>query len=215
MADDRIYYPIFLDLSGRRCVVVGGGAVGERKVRGLLEAGARVALVSPEATEELALLAESGRVDWVRRGFQKDDLEGAVLAFAATDRPEVNREVVAEARAGGVFLNAAERPAAGDFIVPSVVRRGPLQIGLSTGGGSPAYARMVRERLEALFGPEHSEMVGWLERLRPRVMSRFPHDPGRRRAVWKRLVTWDLVELIRQGQWDQVEEMVTECLSSS
>ena len=170
-------------------------------------------VISPEATEGLAGLAESGRIEWTPRGVQKGDLEGAFLAFAATDRVEVNREVAALAEASGALLNSADGSAAGDFIVPSVLRRGALQVALSTGGGSPAYARMVRERLEEILGPEHGELVRFLEKLRPGVMARFPDDARRRRAVWDRLVTWETVALIRQRRWDQIEEMVAECLS--
>ncbi len=213
MSDSRTYYPIFLDLSGRTCVVVGGGTVGEQKVRGLLDAGARVVLISPKVTEGLADLAGSGRIELVLRAFQRGDLEGAALAFAATDCADANRAVAGEAEAGGVLLNAAADPVAGDFILPSVFRRGPLRVALSTGGGSPAYAKMVRERLEEIFGPEHGELVDFLERLRPHVVARFPNSAGRRRAVWGWLVTWETVELVRQRRWDQIEEMVAECLS--
>ncbi len=194
-------------------MVVGGGTVGERKVKGLLDAGAYVVLISPEVTDGLARLAGAGRIELVRRPFQEGDLDGAMLVFATTDRLEVNRWIAAEAEKSGAFLNLAEGSAAGDFILPSVFRQGALQVALSTGGGSPAYARMVRERLEEIFGPEHGKLVDLLERLRPRVMARFPDDAGRRRAVWDRLVRWETVELIRQRRWDQIEEMVAQCLS--
>ena len=213
MGENRPYYPIFLDLQDQRCVVVGGGTIGERKVKGLLDVGAYVVLISPEVTDGLARLGESGQIELVQRTFRKGDVEGAVLVFSATGSPEVNRRVAAEAGVNAVLLNSAEGSVAGDFILPSVFRQGALQVALSTGGGSPAYVRMVREWLEEIFGPEHGKLVDFLERLRPRVMARFPDDAGRRRAVWDRLVRWETVQLIRQRRWDQVEEMVVQCLS--
>ena len=214
MQYDRAYYPVFLDLRGRGCVVIGGGPVAERKVMGALGAGARVTVVSPDVTEPLARLAESGRIDLMRREFRKGDLTGADLAFAATDRADVNREVAAEAGAERVLLNSASESEPGDFILPSVIRRGAVHVALSTGGASPAYARMLRERLEEVLGPEHEALVEFLGELRPRVMARFRDDAARRRAVWDRIVTWETVELIREQRWDRIEEMVAECLSS-
>ena len=187
--------------------------MGERKARGALSAGARVVLISPEVTEGLAYLGRLGRIRLVQREYRNGDLKQAALAFAATDRPEVNRAVAADARASGILLNTTDASVAGDFFVPSVVKRGLLQVALSTGGGSPAYARMVRERLEALFGAEHEELLDRLERLRPKVMERFPDDEERRREVWGRLVNWDTLELIRQRRWDEIEEKISECLS--
>ncbi len=186
----------------------------ERKAMGALEAGALVTVVSPDVTDQLAQLAESGHIELMRRGFRKGDLAGADLAFAATDRGDVNGEVAAEAEAKGVLLNSASESEPGDFILPSVIRRGGLQVALSTGSASPAYARMLRERLEEVLGPEHEALVAFLGKLRPRVMARFHDDAACRRAVWNRIVTWETVELIREQRWDRIEEMVAECLSS-
>ena len=215
MPESPVPYPVFLDLWEKTCVVVGGGPVGERKVRGLLGAGARVVLIAPAAIDGLADLAESGRIAWVRRGYRSGDLEGSCLAFAATDSPQVNRAVQAEAQKRGIFLNVADGSAPGNFTVPSVLRRGPLGVAVSSGGASPAYSRLVRERLEAFLGPEHGAFLAYLAALRPKVRERFPHSPDRRAAVWQRLVRWETLELVRQDRWDQIEEMVSECLSSS
>ena len=215
MGSVRPLYPVFLDIRGRKCVVVGGGSVGERKARGLLAASARVLVIGPDPSPDLSQLAESGQLDLVVREYRAGDLDGAFLAFAATNRHEVNQAVAQEAKDLGVPLNLAAGSGDGDFVVPSLLRRGEMNVAVSTGGGSPAYARLIRERLEDLFGPEHADMVSLLDRLRPRVKALFPDDEARRRAVWDRLVTWETVELVRRGEWDRIEQKVAECLSSS
>lgn len=153
------FYPVFLDVTGRRCVVVGGGPVAEGKVTGLLAAGASVTVISPTVTGALAAAARAGRVSWRRRFYRRGDLEGAALAFAATGDVEVNAAVAAEGGWGGVWVNAADDPAHCDFILPSVLRRGALAIAVSTGGASPALARAVREELERHVGAEYATLV--------------------------------------------------------
>jgi precorrin-2 dehydrogenase/sirohydrochlorin ferrochelatase len=150
-----VLYPIFLDLSGRRCVVVGGGEVANRKARKLLQARARVVVISPEIGAEL----ESVAVEIHRRPYREGDLVGAFLAFAATNSREVNAAVVREAKGRGVPVNVADKPSDGDFALPSTLRRGRLQVAVSTGGASPTLARRIREELEAAFGPEWAGIV--------------------------------------------------------
>jgi precorrin-2 dehydrogenase/sirohydrochlorin ferrochelatase len=149
------FYPVFLDLAGRRCLVVGGGLVAERRVHGLLAADAAVTVASPELTPALAALASGGRIRHERRGFEPDDLDGVDLAFAATDRGEVNAALFQAARARGVWANAADDPAHCTFILPAVVRRGELSVAVSTGGTSPALARAIREELECYLTAEY------------------------------------------------------------
>jgi len=157
-----LLYPIFLDLSGRRCVVVGGGAVAMRKARKLLQAGAEVVVVSPAVLSELESIGAEIRY----RPYEAGDLEGADLAFTATDSREVNAAVAREARERGVLVNAADKPSEGDFAVPSTLRRGGLQVAVSTGGASPTLARRIRKELEASFGPEWAGVVEELEAAR-------------------------------------------------
>jgi len=142
-------FPLFVELSGRPCLVLGGGAIATRKVDGLLAAGALITIVSPAITDPLAVFVEEGRVRHVARGYAAGDLEGFVLAFAATDDGTINAAVAAEGRRRGVWVNAADDPASCDFILPSVLRRGALTVAVSTGGASPALARVVREQIEA------------------------------------------------------------------
>ena len=158
-SENAVLYPLFMDVSGSRCVVVGGGGVASRKVRGLLESGARVVVVSPEVAPEI----EGMDVTVERRPYRSGDLAGAVLAFAATDRREVNAAVAREARENGIPVNVADRPAEGDFALPSVLRRGGLQVAVSTGGASPTLARKIRVAMEPSFA---AEWAGIVERFR-------------------------------------------------
>ncbi len=208
------HYPLLLDIEGKRCLVVGGGRVGERKVSALLEARAAVEVVAPEVTGELTKMAAGRKVVWHRRRFESGDVANARLVFGATDDDGVNQAVAMAASAVGALYNDATTLDRCDFVVPSTLRRGGLTLAASTSGGSPTYARLVRERLEEIFGPEHGDVVDLLERLRPRVMERFPDDPSRRRAFWNDLVSWEMVDWVKEGNDRAIEERVTQCLSS-
>jgi precorrin-2 dehydrogenase / sirohydrochlorin ferrochelatase len=162
--ENVILYPIFLDLSGRRCVVVGGGEVANRKARKLLQARAEVVVISPEVRPEL----ESVATEVYHRPYEEGDLEGAYLAFAATDAREANAAVAREAKERGVPVNVADRPSEGDFALPSTLQRGRLQVAVSTGGASPTLARGIKGELEELFGPEWAGVVERLHAARLR-----------------------------------------------
>lgn len=144
------YYPVFFELNRRSVLVVGAGKVGLRKIRGLVEAGARVTVVAPRAGPRL----ERSSVRWLRRRFRKSDLRGKFLAFAATDDRRVNRDVALEAKRLGIPVNVADAPEECDFIVPARVRSGALQIAISTGGRSPRLAAELRRRIEALLADD-------------------------------------------------------------
>jgi siroheme synthase-like protein len=152
-------FPITIELSGRACVVVGGGEVAERKVEALVAAGAAVTVVSPELSPGLERLAEAGRIGHVRRPYRQGDVAGAALAFVAAGDPTVTAEVAEEGRRVGVWVNAADDPEHCDFFLPAVVRRGPLVVAVGTGGTSPALARAVREHLERLLPGECAELA--------------------------------------------------------
>src|SRR5512138_3189991 len=153
------YFPAFLDLRGRRCLVAGGGEVGERKARTLLECGALVMIVSPTLTPGLTVLAATGRIQHRARLFRRSDLRGRALAIAATGDARVDEEIATMSRRSRVLVNVVDRPEHCDLIMPSVLRRGELQIAVSTGGRCPALAREIRRRLEGLFGPDYAEIV--------------------------------------------------------
>lgn len=151
-----------MDLGGRRCVVVGGGAVADRKARKLLQARAEVVVISPEVSPAL----ESVAVEIVRRRYRPGDLEGAFIAFTATDSREVNAAVSSEARERNIPINVADMPSEGDFALPSTLRRGRLQVAVSTGGASPTLAQKIRRELEEVFLSEWTGLVEELDRNR-------------------------------------------------
>lgn len=152
-------HPVFLDLDGQRVVVIGGGAVAERKIESLIESGARVVVVSPDITDRIADLADRGLIEIQRRAYAKGDLSGCRLAYAATSDPDVNQAVRREATEAGIWLNAVDQPALCDFITPAIVRRGDLTLAVSTSGRSPSLAKQIREDLERTYGPEYAGLV--------------------------------------------------------
>src|ERR1700722_9456558 len=163
------YIPIFLDVTGRECVVVGGGEVAARKVESLLEAGARVTVVSPHLSPPLESLAANGSMTHIARDYQRGDIRGCVLVYAATDDPKLHRELAAEARALGIPVNVVDVPELCTFIAPAVVKRGELQIAISTGGASPAFAARLRRNLEDQFGDEYARTLEVLRAARRRL----------------------------------------------
>ncbi len=161
-------HPIFLDLREQPVVVIGGGDVAARKIYGLLEAGARVTVVSPHVVAGVATFVQEGRVRLERRRYRAGDLRGARLAYVATGDADVNRAAREEADAEGVWLNIADEPQMCDFFAPAVVRRGSLAVAISTNGTSPALAARLREKLERDLGEEYGEILERLAELRAR-----------------------------------------------
>jgi precorrin-2 dehydrogenase / sirohydrochlorin ferrochelatase len=155
-------FPMFVKLRDRLCVVLGGGQIAEAKIPGLLAAEANVRVIAPEVTESLATRAREGQIEWVRKTFEREDLRGAYLVVAATSAIEVNHEIFREAEARGILCNAVDDPDYCHFYYPSVVRRGALQIAISTEGLSPALAQRLRRELGTQFGPEYEPWVNWL-----------------------------------------------------
>lgn len=183
-------FPMFVKLTGRRCLVVGAGSVGEGKIASLLAAGAVVRVVAPRATERVAAWACAGRIAWERRAFQPADLKGMFLVVAATSFPAVHERVFREARRRRVLCNVVDDPLRSDFYYPAVVRRGELQIAVSTGGHSPALAARLRRDLDRQFGPEYAVWVAELGRARHEVLA-TRMDPARRRRLLHRLAGRD------------------------
>jgi siroheme synthase-like protein len=204
-------YPAILLLEGRLAVVVGGGAVAERKVRTLLDAGAKVRVVAARATREIRERAERGEIELVPRRYEPGDLAGAAVAVAATDDEEVNRGVSAEAQAAGIPVNVVDDVALCTFIAPSIVRRGDLVIAVSTGGNAPALAVRIRERLEREFGEEYRAFLELMGRLREEV--RVPGDEAERARAWYRVVDSDVLDLVRAGDLEAARERATALLT--
>ncbi|MCG0277856.1 MAG: bifunctional precorrin-2 dehydrogenase/sirohydrochlorin ferrochelatase [Thermanaeromonas sp.] len=208
------YYPVFLQLKDKPCLVVGGGRVGERKVEGLLKAGARVTVVSPEVTPRLAGLAREGRIDWEPREYQPPDLKGKVLVFVATPDRQLNWRVAKECRERGIWVNVADGPEESSFLVPAVVRKGSLQVAISTGGQSPALAAWLRERIEEMVGKEYGSFSQFLAELRPLLKERFPEDQTKRADIFRKLARdTELLELVARGDKKAARERVERCLS--
>jgi precorrin-2 dehydrogenase len=170
------YYMACLDVSGRRCVVVGGGTVGREKAAGLVACDARVTVVSPDLDDAF----EGLDVEWVPRGYASGDLDGAFLVIAATSNREVNERVFRDAELLGRLCNVADVPELCNFILPAVHREGPIAVAVSTGGASPALAKRLRSQIAELVRPEHAELAEELRALRPEVKERFPTYEERR-----------------------------------
>lgn len=190
-----VYYPVFLNLQGRRVVVVGGGQIALDKIGGLLGTGAQITVIAPEA------LPLPAGVEWLARPYQPGDLAGATLVIAATDDEALNRQIAREAEANGQMINVVDRPEACSVIMPAVVRRGALCLAISTGGASPLLAGQLRRQLEASFGPEWGQLTDLLWRLRqawnPQAkQARISYDY--RRQVWECVLGLPLLDLLRE-----------------
>lgn len=190
------YYPVNLDIRQRSCLVVGGGRVGTRKVKTLLECGARVTVISPRVTSELETLAGQHRIEWLTREYRRSDLERAFLVIGATDDPDLNRKIHRDAEAARRLCNIADSPELCNFIVPAVIRRGDLLIAVSTAGKSPALAKHLRRRLERRFGPEYGLFLDLMGAVRKRLLARG-HDPETHKRLFEQLIEEGLLETIR------------------
>lgn len=200
------YYPIFLNATGKRCVVVGGGQVALRKVRALLEYKASVEVISPELCSELGQLAESGAIQILHREYRAGDLKGAVIAIAATDDSDINRRVAEEAQGKAVLVNVVDDAESSDFILPSYVRRGDVTIAISTAGRSPALARKIRTKLEKDFGAEYACLVRLIDEVRAEVKRQGIKVDG---DAWQEALDLELLtELLRKGDSEKVRDIL-------
>ena len=197
------YYPIFLNVKGKKCVVVGGGQVALRKVRVMLEHGSDVEVISPDLCPEMAELAVSGTIHALAREYQAEDLKNAFVAIAATDNSEINRSVVAEARRSAVLVNVVDDAENSDFIVPSYMRRGEITIAVSTGGASPALARKIRSRLEKEMGDEYALLADLVGEVREELRQHKIKIDG---DGWQEALDLDqLLDLLRKGEKERAK----------
>jgi len=197
------YYPIFLNIHQKKCIVVGGGEVARRKVRALLERGAIVQVIAPTLDSELSHLANNNTITVLRRNYEPGDLKDALIVIAATTEAETNRKVAMEAKRRGILVNVVDDREQSDFIVPSCLHRGDLTIAVATAGKSPALARKIRTRLESDFGKEYVSLVKLIGEVRSEL---------KRRRVKVNASTWQdaldlnrLTEMIRAGQGEQAK----------
>ena len=206
---DTPFYIACLRLSGRRCLVVGGGDVGLEKVEGLLACGADVTLVSPEAVEPLRELAAEGSIRWERRGYAAEDLEGAFLAIAATGDTDVNIRVFEDAERRAMLVNVVDVPPLCNFILPAIIRSGPLAIAISTAGASPALAKRIRDEIAEEYGEPYARLAVLLNEVRGWAKGTLPTYQDRK-AFFESIVNGepDPVELLRQGDEQAVRDLI-------
>lgn len=203
------YYPLFVDLEGQPVVVVGGGAVAERKAKTLVAHGADVTVVAPQVTDAIEQWTADGFLTFIGRDYVRGDLEGAFLVVCATDSEETNRAVHAEALSRGQLVNVVDVPELCNFIVPSILRRGSLQIAISTSGTAPAVAKRLRKRLQDEFGEEWAAYVELLGELREVAMRELPEESERKR-VFEAAADSDLIERVRAGKAPSAEKLFKE-----
>jgi precorrin-2 dehydrogenase / sirohydrochlorin ferrochelatase len=190
-------FPIFVKLADRRCLVIGAGTVGQAKIQSLLDAGAKVRVIAPQGTATVKEWAELGLVTWEVREFQPSDIDGSFLVVAATNSSKTNAVIYREAQERNVLCNSVDDPEHCDFYYPAIVRRGDLQIAISTAGKSPALAQRLRRDLEAQFGPEYSNFVNQLGETRKQLLAR-PLKPEQRKRLLHFLASRHSVSALRK-----------------
>ena len=208
-------YPLFLDLQAVPVLVVGGGGVSVRKVAALVECGGRPTVVAPAVHRELEAQAAAGRIMLDRRPYRAGEAANFRLVFAATDDAAVNAGVAEDARSGGAWVNLADDPQGSTAVVPASVREGAVTAALSTGGGSPLLARLLRERVAEVITPGVGRVAARLGELRAEVRSRWPEDETRRRRFWFELVDESFLDSAIAGDDRDVEQRIARCLSQS
>ncbi len=198
------YYPSFLNLIGKRAVVIGGGRVAERKILTLLKAGARVTVISPQLTKRIEKEKHKNDLKHISRHYRKGDLKNAFIIIAATDSQVINKQVSKDALC---LVNIVDTPSLCNFIVPSVVKRGPLTIAISTSGVSPALSKTIRKELEKLYGSEFSRYLKFLEKFRKEAKKEIP-DKTKRAAFLKSLASKEIIEMLRQRGIEETKKYV-------
>lgn len=209
MALDGRLYPVNLVVAGKRCLVVGGGAVAAGKAAGLVDSGARVHVVAARVGDELRAL---GDLEIEERPYRDGDVSGHVLVIAATDDPEVNHAVYASGERLGVWVNSVDDPANCAFTVPARIRRGDLLVTISTAGRSPALSSWLRARLEAQFGPEYAGLLDILSEERTALKAAGRSTEG---LDWQSALESGMLDLVREGRLAEAKERLQTCLSSS
>ncbi|MBI4849040.1 MAG: bifunctional precorrin-2 dehydrogenase/sirohydrochlorin ferrochelatase [Nitrospirae bacterium] len=202
------YYPVFLNLKNKKSVVVGGGRVAERKVRTLLKAGALVKIISPEITRNLWILKDKGKIKHIKRAYKTGDTADAFVVIACTSSTEVNTQIAREA---GHLVNVIDLPSEGNFIAPSIVRRGPLTIAISTEGASPAISKAVRKEMEKLYDKEFACYLKVVEVTRKKAMKKLP-DTKKREKFLKSLASENIFRILRKNGFRAASEYINQRL---
>jgi len=205
------YYPAYIDIKGKRCLVVGGGKVAERKVKLLLKCDAMVSVVSPELISRLKELNSKGKIKFFKGEFKEKYLKDMFLVIGATDNSEVNLKIYKAASKKNILVNIVDSPEICNFIVPSIVERGDLIIAISTGGKSPALSKKLRKELEYRYGFEYSKFLNTMGSLRKKISSKI-RDKKKREEIYNKLVDSDIIKLIRDGDDETVKSRVNEII---
>ena len=200
-------YPLFIYLDSAPVTVVGAGVVAERKIQTLLEYGAKITVVSPEATETVERLAQEGRIRYERRNYERGDVEDALLVFCATDDGEVNERVYADAHELNILVNVVDVPHLCDCIVPSILRRGKLQVAVSTTGAAPSVAKEVRKTLESKYPTWWAEYVDLLGDVRNLIKARVQGTAAQRQPLYEAVAQCDARERIANGETLDAEDV--------
>jgi len=203
------YYPVNLNIKGQRCLVVGGGQVGTRKVKTLLDCHADVTVVSPMVTETLQAFADTGKITLEKRGYWKADLEGILLVIGTTDDEALNRQIYTDAQKQNTLCNIADKPESCNFILPSIVDRGDLVISISTSGTSPAFAKKLRKDLEKQFGEEYREFLQLMGAIRRKLLKE-KHDPEAHKYAFEKLIDKGLLEQVKKRETDKINALLRE-----
>lgn len=206
------YYPINIDITDKKCVVLGGGWVAERKVESLLKCCGAVTVISPDLTPRLKELLSHGKIQHVCRAYQRGDFEGAFLVFGATSDSRVNSDASQEAIKREILVNIVDKPEICNFIVPSVVDRDDLVITISTSGKSPALAKKIRGELEASYGEEYSIFLTIMGAVREKLL-RTSNDSEKNRIIFYRLVDSNILDFVKEGEKKKVDSILLETLS--
>ena len=201
-------YPVNLDIGGKRCLVVGGGSVAARKVKALLLCGGEVRIISPHATDAIERLAEEGKIDWLKRTYRAGDAKDAFLIFGATDDPGVQQQIAEDAARYHVLLNSAYDPELSDFHVPAKIRRRDFVIAVSTGGGSPALALLLKEQLANEYGEEYGVLVELMARIRRQVVTRNS-VAEENKALFRAVLELPVLDCIKRQDWAGLQHQLT------
>lgn len=204
-------YPINLQIKDRICLIVGGGRVAERKAIGLLNCQAKVTIISPDITEALATLVAENKLNFIKRDFACADIENKFIVIAATNNKKLNTQITALAQEKNILVNNIDSPEEGNFALPATLQRGPLQISVSTNGCSPALAKKIKGDLGRLYGEEYQEYLFLLREIREYCLKHIS-DINKRKEIFNRVIASDLIQLIKEGKTDLIEERVKECM---
>lgn len=205
-------YPINLDVRGKKCAVVGGGEVALRKIRSLVEAGALVTVVAPDICAGVEELVDCGKIFWRRENFSPEMLADEIILIAATDNPAVNRHAAEIAQAKKILANVVNSDG-GNFFVPSQIQRGELLLTISTGGNSPAFAKFLRQMLEAELDENFCAGLELISRYRREIKRRLPNSTARK-IFWQQILTQDTWQLLKSGQLKTLEERIDHALKN-